>query len=337
MPRAPAIPGTISSLQLQPLVHALPTLGIDPERVFGRCGLRLEQLADASVRLPASAEFEVWDALLELSGDPLIGLRVADVVGPGALGAYEYLLRHSITLRAAIERAQRYVRLIDDHTIMTLIESPEQALLRQERQGGYQHPAAGTECLFATVFRILHGLLPDAFAQEMRFRHRQLGDLREYTRRFGCKLRFEHAYDEIAFDPAYLDRTMELADPRLGQVLEEQVERMLRELPHENPWSQRARTQLARLLTEGAASLPRLAESMHMSTRTLRRRLLEQRTSYKQLLDEVRRDIAYYYVSRTDESFDQIAGRLGFADTSAFYRAFKRWSETTPAAYRGRA
>lgn len=336
MPRAPAIPGTISPLQLQTLARALPALGLDPERVFGRCGLRLEQLSDLAVRLPASVEFEVWDALAEVSADPLIGLRLADVVGPGALGAYEYLLRHSLTLRAALERAQRYVRLIDDHTSLYLIETPEAAVLRQVREGGYRHPAAGTECLFAAAFRCVRDLLPEGFADEVRFQHRRLGDLREYTLRFACPVRFEQAHDEIVFPPSLLDRNNEQADPRLGEVLEDHVRRMLAEIPHEDPWSQRARIQVARLLGEGEASLPRLAEAMHMSTRTVRRRLLEQRTSYKQLLDEVRRDMAYYYVSRTEESFDQIAGRLGFADTSTFYRAFKRWSDTTPATYRSR-
>ena len=337
MPRAPSIPGTISPLQLQPLARALPELGLDAERIFGRCGVSLQQLADANQRLPANVEFEVWDAIVAVSGDPLIGLKLADLVNPGALGAYEYMLRNSETLRAAVERAQRYIRVIDDHTVLELVETSEESVIRQVREGGYPHPPAGTECLFAAIFRVLHRSLPAGFAREMRFQHRQRGELQEYTQRFGCAVRFEHSADEVALLPGWLDRKIGRADPRLGEVLEEQVQRMLAELPHADAWSQRARTQLARLLTQGEASLPLLAETMHMSTRTLRRRLLEQETSYKRLLDDVRRDIALYYVSRTEESFDQIAGRLGFAEASAFYRAFKRWADTTPAAYRGRA
>ena len=114
------------------------------------------------------------------------------------------------------------------------------------------------------------------------------------------------------------------------------MQRMLAEIPDEDPWLQRARTQLARQLTRGAASPAGLAEAMHLGTRTLRRRLLDHGTSYKQLLDDVRRDIAQHYVARSEESFDQIAERLGFADASAFYRAFKRWTDTTPAAYRSK-
>lgn len=336
MPHAPAIPGTISCMQLQPVARALPALGLDPARVFGRCGVSLEQLADANARLPAGVELEVWDAVVAMSGDPLIGLKVADLLDAGALGAYEYMLRNSETLRACLERAQRYVRLIDDHTTLELVESAEQYAVRQVRAGGYPHPAQGTECLFAGIFRVLHRLLPQGFARAVCFQHPRRGELREYTERFRCPVRFEQAYDEICLHPGFIDRKLEHADPRLGEVLEEQVQRMLAEIPNEDPWSHRARTQLAQLLTRADASLPRLAEAMHMSTRTLRRRLLEQQTSYKQMLDEVRRDMALHYVARTQESFDQIAGRLGFAEASAFYRAFKRWSNSTPAAYRSK-
>jgi hypothetical protein len=237
MPRAPAIPGTISTLQLQVVARALPELGLDAERIFGRCGVSVQQLSDASLRLPASLEFEVWDAIVAMSGDPLIGLKLADLVSQGALGAYEYMLRNSETLRAAVERAQRYVRVIDDHTVLELGESAEEAVIRQVRQGGYPHPPQATECLFAAIFRILHRSLPAGFAREVRFQHRRRGELREYTQRFGCEVRFEHVADEVALMPGWLDRKIIHADPRLGDVLEQQVQRMLADLPHANPWS----------------------------------------------------------------------------------------------------
>lgn len=336
MPRAPAIPGTISTLQLMPVARALPALGIEPARVFGRCGLPLEQLADPGKRLPASVEFDAWDALVEVSGDPLIGLRLADVVGQGALGAYEYLLRNSESPRSALERAQRYLRLIDDNAVVSMIEAADQATLRLERGDGIPHPPAATECLFAVVTRVCSTYFGPDILCEVRFKHACSGELSEYARRFGCAVRFAHAHNELVFPTISLDRPNTHADPRLGEVLENQVQRMLAEIPDGDPWAQRARLQLAQLLAAGDASLPKLAGAMHLSARTLRRRLLDHHTSYKQLLDEVRRDIAYYYVARSRESFDQIAGRLGFAEASAFYRAFKRWSDTTPAAYRGR-
>jgi len=74
--------------------------------------------------------------------------------------------------------------------------------------------------------------------------------------------------------------------------------------------------------------------SRRLSPRTLRRKLEAQGTSYKGLLDSVRRELSRYYVQRTEESFERVARKLGFSEPSTFYRAFKRWYGTTPALHR---
>jgi AraC-like DNA-binding protein len=334
VPRPLHIPGTISTLQLQPLVLVLPRLGFDPARIFGRLGLSLEQIADPNARVDAGVEFDVWDAVEEATGDPCFGLRVADEVEAGALGAYEYLLRNSVTLRDAIRLANRYERVVDDLTRVSLIEEGPIARLRLWRVGDYPHPAQGVECVFVVIARLIGSAFPDAFAHEVRFAHRLSGALEERTRRFGCPVKFEQPHSEIVFPARLLDLRIPFADPRLGQVLEEPVQRMLDALPAEDPLIHRARTALAASLAAGSASLETLAGALRLSARTLRRRLEEHGTSYTALLDELRRDLAGHYVSQTEDSFEAVAGRLGFTEPSTFYRAFKRWHGTTPAAYR---
>jgi AraC-like DNA-binding protein len=329
------IPGTISTLQLQPLVRALEVIGIEPARVFGRVGLSLDLIADSSARVGAGVEFDVWDALEEVSGDPCIGLRIADTVKPGALGAYEYLLRNSTSLRAAIELANRYERVVDDLARVALIENGALAAFRLWRLGDYPLPVQGIECVFTVIVRIVTELFLGK-PTEVRFAHALAGSLEERTRRFGCPVRFDQPFHEIVFEASVLDRPIVAADPRLGEVLEEHVQRLMAALPTEDAFLQRVRTSLAELLAAGSASLETLAGALHLSERTLRRRLDEQGTSYKQLLDELRKELALYYVGRTDQSLEQVAARLGFTEPSTFYRAFKRWEGTTPAAYRAR-
>jgi AraC-like DNA-binding protein len=123
----------------------------------------------------------------------------------------------------------------------------------------------------------------------------------------------------------------------LAVVLEEHMQRLLESLPREDPFVHRARGELLQALQRGGASLEAVAEALHVSPRTLRRRLEEHGTSYKALLDELRRELAYHYVGRTGEPPDAIAARLGFTEPSTFYRAFKRWSGTTPALFRANA
>lgn len=146
---------------------------------------------------------------------------------------------------------------------------------------------------------------------------------------------FEEPYNEIVIRRSALDRPVPMADPVLSRVLEEHLTYVLEHLPTEDAFVQRARRMLGDALQrKGDVSLELLARTLHMSERTLRRRLEDQGTSYKNLLDELRRELACHYVARTGESFEETGARLGFADISAFYRAFKRWTATTPAAYR---
>jgi AraC-like DNA-binding protein len=339
VPRSLAIPGTISTLQLQPLVLVLGKLGLDAERIFGPLGLSLDRIADSSARVAAGVELDVWDAIEAATGNPAIGVRIADEVEAGALGAYEYLLRNSVTLRAAIEAANRYERVVDDLTRVALIEAGSVARLRLWRVGDYPHPAQGIECTFSVIVRLVRVAVPVSEAHggsvhEVCFPHRLSGSLEERTRRFGCPVKFDQPYAEIVFPSALLDMKNMLADPRLGQVLEEQVGHMLATLPTEDPLIHRARVMLAALLAAGNASLETLADELHMSARTLRRRLEQQGTSYKALLDELRKQLACHYIAQTDQSLEQIAARLGFTEASTFYRAFKRWHGTTPAVYR---
>jgi AraC-like DNA-binding protein len=97
---------------------------------------------------------------------------------------------------------------------------------------------------------------------------------------------------------------------------------------------QTARSKLMSQLAGGEVGLGTLARSMHMSERTLRRRLSERGTSYQALLDELRSTQARKLVGHGSEPVDQIAQRLGFSDTSSFFHAFKRWTGQTPAQFR---
>ena len=187
------------------------------------------------------------------------------------------------------------------------------------------------------LVRVVEELVPAGRATEARFVHRVNGDGAPYARQLGCAVRFGAAYDALVFSAAALDLPLRAADPRLGSVLEEHLQRLLEALPNEDLFVRSARGALMRALADGSASLEHLAAELRVSPRTLRRRLDEHGSSYKNLLDELRRDLAFYCVEQTDEPIEGVASRLGFTEPSTFYRAFKRWSGTTPAAHREHA
>ena len=330
---------SLPALQLQPIARALLQLGMDPTQIFARYGVSLDALNDPHAQVAADVEFDLWSALVTETDNPLIGLKLADVIPNGAYWTYEYLLRHSPTIGAALEKALRYQRIFANDVQLILVNSGNisHARLDHDGMGGaYPHPAQATEYLFAVIFRAINGLVPTARAKEVRFTHARLGPVSEYTRRLGCRVRFEQPYNEVVFATEMLAREVVSADQRLTNVLEEHVQRVLATVPNLDPWLPRARKALDTLLAAHDASLPQLAKALHVSARTLRRRLAERGASYRELLDDARRSLALQRVMDADASFDEIAGALGFNDVSAFYRAFRRWTDATPAAYRAR-
>jgi AraC-like DNA-binding protein len=331
------MPATVSTLPITFELEALEGLGFDTDRILGLAEMSRASLADRNGRCEVDAVFRFWDAAIRVTGDPAIAMRVGAHIHHGALGSFEYLLRNSESLRHLLDRADRYMRLVDDLGGIELREDGGVASLRVYRRGGYAHSRSEMECLFSAFVSVLEKEWPGVRLLGVRFAGPCPTDPAAYVRYFGCAVRFEHEHNELRFPAALLDMPRPDADPRLGLVLEDHAQQLLSNLPDGDPFVQSARRELIDQLSRGAPSLVALARALHMSERTLRRRLGDHGTSYQALLEELREELAYHYVARTRDGFDAIAARLAFADASTFFRAFKRWTGTTPAQFRDRS
>jgi len=328
------IPGTVSMLQLIPVVDALRAMGADVEEILARAKLPQELLQDVGGRVEADASFRLWQSAIEVTGEPSLGLQVAKHVPAGAAGAFEYMLRHSATLGESLARADRFVRVLDDLCCVAVERGDDVACFRIWREGGHAFPPADVERFFALCAAALCAEFPQHPLTEVRFSHRCAGATETYRRHFRCQVAFGSAHDELVFPAGALDDRARSADPGLGAVLETHVEQLLGRLPSEAAFLQQARRVLTLQLQEGHGGMQGLAKALHVSARTLRRRLDEHGYTYTSLLDELRRNLAAHYLERSDLSLEQVAEALGFADTSTFYRSFKRWTGSTPAQYR---
>src|ERR1700712_1351264 len=168
MVRSEGQTGSLPALQLQPIALALPQLGIDPAPIFARYGVSLDALSDPQLRLPAELELDLWSALVTETHDPLIGLKLSDVIPDGGYWTYEYLLRHSSTIGAALEKAVRYQRIFANDVQLRLVQSGMHTIARldHEGRGASPPPPQATECLFAVIFRVINTLVPSARAKE---------------------------------------------------------------------------------------------------------------------------------------------------------------------------
>jgi AraC-like DNA-binding protein len=319
-----------------PVVVSLRGLGLDVTRILARARLSEELLTDTSARVSQEQELTLWREADASSGDPTLGLRIAEHLTPSVLGGLGYLLRNSAHLLALVDRAQRFCRLMDDLAQVAVRTEGDQAHLTYSRRGNYPVPESGIECLFAVALSTGRAMWPTARARHITFTHKRRAELAHYESRFGCEVVFGAQENAVVFDAQWLRVPSETADPTLARVLEAHTEHLLAQLPTQNRFTELAREALRKALGAGDASPEALARALHVSPRTLRRRLQQEGVSYQSLLDEVRSALACALVLRPDLTVAQVAEQLGFSDASTFYRRFKRWTGLTPAQFQKR-
>jgi len=325
---------TISAQQLSWVVEGLRALDADVATILERAGVIEAELQEPEARFDPALEYALWNAALEVTGDPCLGLHMARAMRPGSFGTVDYMLRHQSTLRGALEQMQRFGALLDPRFSAQADSAGEGEgeSVRVSRDGGFPQP--DVECLFATIVMLCATKLPGYTPLQIRFVHRRKGPLETYEDFFPCEVVFGADHNEIRCAAGTLDAPLRRVDLALGRILEEHATKMLDELPVADPFVLRARRALLDDIADGGPSLDALATRLGVSTRTLRRRLQDHGTSYKELLDELRKELGCRYVLNSDHGFEEVAALLGYVDSRTFYRNFKRWTGKTPAAYR---
>jgi AraC-like DNA-binding protein len=164
---------------------------------------------------------------------------------------------------------------------------------------------------------------------EVRFMHPAPPDLTHHRRFFGVPIRFESSTNAIVFDAALLDLPVRSHDAKLSEELQREADALMDNEPVRG-FKAEVRAALALELRGGDPSAERVAGSLDMHAKTLTRRLRREGTTFRQLLDEVRLSLAERYLRQPGLSVEEVAYLLGYSDSSAFHRAFRRWTGHAP-------
>jgi AraC-like DNA-binding protein len=271
---------------------------------------------------------------VEVTHDDALGIHAAEHIRPGDFDALEHVARASRTLRSALDAVSRYVRLMHDATTFVHSVSGE-----QESWTLHVEPEAHRASVeFAVATLIVAGRLVtgrEEAPEEVAFALPPPADPSEHQRVLRCKLTWNAPHTALRFDKTLLDRTFSQANPALSATLEQHAERLLAELPKGRTYGMRVREHLVAALQAGEPTLGNVVSRLKTSERTLRRRLQEEGVTFSDLLADVRRELALRYLEDPRLSVDEIAFLLGFANGSAFRRAFRRWTGVAPSEKRG--
>jgi AraC-like DNA-binding protein len=291
---------------------------------------------DPDSRIPIATIHQLLAGAIALTGDEDIGLNAAELIEVGDYGALEYAASTARNAGEALDTIGRYMRLINDAlTFSTAVEGDSVAILLQS---SVVLPRAA-EAFEAAAFHVaVKARAPESlrFLLEVHFTHAEPADLTAYRRVFPehARLRFEQPVCGFVFPSQALGEPVRTADPHLHELVRKHADLLLAELPVAQSFTARVRVQLTEGLALNKVSATEIARVLHVSPRTLARRLEQEGTSFKQLFDEIRRNMALRYVGDSDLAFSEIAFLLGFSQAPGFHRAFKRWTGQTPLEYR---
>lgn len=290
---------------------------------------------EPEARVPVTQLLELLDGMVAFTGDHDLGLRAARATHRGDYAVLEYL---AASCRSAVEAAsliRRYIGLVNDAIEVTLeIDKSGRAVSRWMSNVPLTRAAADFQ-LAATYVAIERWMPLEGARVEICFMHPQPDDVSEYRKVFGqSPVRFGASFDGFIFETAALERPLPASDPNLHELLTRHAEQMLAELPNAQSLSRRVRALIVPALQHGDATAENIASKLHMSRRTLTRQLEAEGTTFKDLLAELRRAMAMRYLETTTLGTTEIALLLGFSETAAFHRAFKRWTKRTPLEYR---
>lgn len=318
---------------MEAIARALDALGIDGRDVVRRAKLDRRVISRVGARSPLSAGGRLWHLAVSTSGDPCFALRVPRYVMVDRVDALTYAMMASASLGECFERVVRYQRLISPAARLAFQDLGDRYRFTVAIDGAEVNDAAIDAFMAYTVYgsRALHGSR-DLAPLGLALRHPEPIPSAPFAAVFRCRVRFAQPENWLDFSRADIERPLPTATAELARRNDEVVLRTLDRLVA-YALSDRIRAELVAALPSGELSQREAARRMGMSPRNLQRRLLAEGTSYNQLLDETRLLLARGYVEEGRRSFQEIAYLLGFSEPSAFSRAFKRWTGSSPKLY----
>ena len=326
---------TVSMSHVRVLLESLDGTGVKGADVCHSCGIDPGLLEDPNARLGRSRILALWRELARRVDDPNPGLHLAERVRPRAANVVTYLMMSSRTLREGLERLIRYQRILGENSRVQLKDEGSEAFIEvdfgSEELPPDRHEIEYWVVVIAKYCAFITDLELDLL--EVRFRHAAPADVSEHERIFGTRPRFGAETCGLRIASSDLDRRSVHANPAIAEAHQAFADEYLSSLDVAST-TRRLRELMVSVIEKGPLELQALAKQLRISARTLQRRLADEDTSYREVVDDLRRDIALDQLRRTDAPIQEIAYLTGFSALSPFYRAFRRWTGGTPAEHR---
>ena len=315
--------------------------GHDPAPVLRAAGIPSALLELDPARVSAASFGALWLGIAAALDDELFGMD-GRRMKVGSFALLSRAMARCPDLGQALQTAAQFFCLSMDDARVTPETGPDQARLVVQECRPAQRPAAYAVFAHETVLMMLHGLMCWLVGRRISlvaatFAHPRPPWWREYRAMFSSELAFDGTASVVQFDARVLAAVPSRSDDEVRAFLRHAPHNFVVKFRDRNSWSARIRRRLRQAEPAHWPDLARLSTEMGVALSTLHRRLDQEGTSFREIRDSLRRDLAIDLLTHSDARVAGIADALGFSEPSAFHRAFKLWTGARPGDYRQRA
>ena len=316
------------------LLRAARKHGLDTEQVLRGARIDSALIAGDRTRVSSASFRQLTKYLIVELQDENAGL-LAHRTKCGTFAMMCYAAIGCPTLGQFLQRCTEFNALVNEDVSLKLERDGEQA-----RYSLTPLPGAvdDDELIIMILLGITHRLSNWAIGQtitldRVNITREQPGYAHEYNFLFMAPVHFGQKVNSLSFAANYLDMPIAQTGLELDQFLSTPTIHLMTSHDSGRSLTSKIRAMIREDVAGNFPEFSTIAETLHMATATLRRKLRSEGSSYQQLKDDIRRDTAIYYLGRGTISIDEVAELVGFSEPTSFFRAFKRWTGVTPRAY----
>jgi len=328
----------VSCQVLKGIVDALEHTGISRSQFLRAAQLDPSVLESTEGLVPRAQIYALCELALDLSGDPALGLRWGERVSSSSFNLLSYIVTHAATLRQGLESLQEFHRLFSDQSTFRIVESDDTVTVYCQSFGETPRVTRFiAEVVMLGFFRLLRSFGAHVRPEYVSFAFSAPAYRDEYARVFEHLARFEQPFTGLTFERKLLDAPSPRKDDDMYSALSTLAARRIQGMTQRTPYTLRVRELLVKQGTSQRADMKSVARALGLSVRSLRRRLAEEGKMYNAVAHDALATVAEQLLRDKQQTIQETAYAMGFADTSSFYRAFKRWTGTTPNSFRHQA
>jgi AraC-like DNA-binding protein len=300
--------------------------GVDETVLFKKSGIDLAELERSEGRFPVRSHLHLWRVAEELLSHQAIGLLMGSESNPSDRGIVGLAFLASRDLRTAVQNKIRYTKILADHIHLEFTETSHSFVINYSIIEGSYHRYE-IERVFSGFFNWVRIFVDEKiYPLSLHFQYAEPDSIVYYKEYFNCPMFFGQSKNSISFSKKILAYKNKAYNDYLYGILQFRAESVLNALDNLSGFLSDVRSTMAGRLRHGNFSALEIATASNLSLRSFHRRLKEYDATYQQLLDDVRKDIAISYINQKDCCNSAIPSLLGYADSRAFQRAFKRWT-----------